>query len=554
MAPPLDTEGHTTGRPTRKPRLWEWTTSHHSRKALLASILLLVLMHGLLVPIGSIPRLAPRSDGYLMIHILISWAILGSALLILAATALLLAWHLYKRSIPGALFAASTIGLCALYLWFEPRVIALTVWSGVGLAGSVAFFMALRRYGAHWGLIPKGIMVLPLVGTLGLFLIDRYGFSVIDVSNTTPVIGERVSIRIAGIFDVPAGATAVYLFPAQEGPVRGRTETVYYRAEQDNRHTAAVEYVAFSRPFAMPTFFAGETQAKCQGGDICWNSKITIPGTYQIGVAIPHPFLPWNTLLIPGPSIDIAVSDAQREAAHLEDEAAFLYNVLCDAVQTRQTTSWAFLREHHSCGGFLGARAGTDPDVPVWDEERETADTRPPMSIEGGMLCLRDTAQSPYTGQAKVCMPYAGDPQAPLPERDTIHISFAWGGSVFWIFEDEAISTFNDLAREEGKKRFPGFDLPHYAGILRLDEQGDGYHTFRFGHLEFYTPRDDKGRPLEKTSVSSVLATFGPDRRLCLFYTISRHNNPPDAYFTDPDHWEECTAIVDPPQNGDVAP
>lgn len=468
----------------------------------------------------------------------------------LAAAALLLVWHLYKRSITGALFAAGTIALCVICVWFETRGIAMAVWSGVGLAGSVASFMALRQHGVHWGLLPGGILGLPLIGTLGLSLIAHHGFSVTQVSNTTPLLGEKVSLTITGIFDVPAGDTAVYLFPAQEGPVRGRTEPLYYLAERDHRYTAAVHHTAFPRPRDTPAFVAGETKEECQGGDICRKPDIAIPGIYQIGVAIPHPFLSWNTLLIPGPVIDITVSDAQRESVHLQDEAAFLHDALCDAVQARQTRIWAFMREHHPCGGFFGARAATDPDVPVWDEYREKSDTRPPMSIKDGMLCLNDTAQAPYTGEAKVCMPYAGEPKAPLPEPDMIVLSFHWGGSEHWIFEDEAIGTFEDIARDEGKKRFRAFDMPNYSGNLVLEDQGDGHHTYRFKRLDSYAQHKYGGQPSTGKWVSSVLATLGPDHRLCLFYELVGQTSLPDDHFTDPTHWAGCTVIVDPPQGG----
>ena len=166
------------------------------------------------------------------------------------------------------------------------------------------------------------------------------------------------------------------------------------------------------------------------------------------------------------------------------------------------------------------------------------------------MLCMENTALAPYTGHAKVCMPYAGDPQAPLPDSGTIDISLDWGESMFFISEWEAIATFEDIARTEGKKRFRGFNMPNYSGILELDDQGGGYLTYRFEGLDIYNRPRYGGTPSMGKWVSSVLATLGPDHRLCLFYAIQDHKHLSDDHFTDPTHWEECTVIVEPPQVG----
>jgi hypothetical protein len=359
----------------------------------------------------------------------------------------------------------------------------------------------------------------------------------VSVSNETAAPGQDISVTVKGLFGVPTGFVAVYLFPTDQNLPKGGIEPVYYIAEQDGRITTGYSSVHFPSPVHTIQITAGEQKWKCRGGDICHGADGPALGAFRVAVGVTNPLNSRSTILVMGPNLHIGKTQAQEESESLKDEAEFLHTQLCQAVKEQRPTKWGFVFEKVQCGGFQGARPSIDPDTPVWDEEYDRVDKRPPLFVENGKLCMNNTPVMYYTGRAKVCMPYTGDSSAALPDANAVDIELEWSGGQLQLEDHRAREIIQKEIWKHADELFPedyqaGESLLQHTDNLVWGEIGNSYMTT----FAYQTPNP-----------TWVRVTVDGDFRVCLFAYKGERNDRDVPNFTEPKDWDRCTVLLEGP-------
>lgn len=463
--------------------------------------------------------------------------LVAMAALSIAVTFSLFIWFVRRRETLGTFATFVTLIIPTYTAVTDPTRATTAFLLGLAIPSAYMFWMRLRSRAFDWKTLAWGVLAWPAISAAAIVVTGGPTLFAVSTSHTTAAPGEEVSIVVTGILGVPAGTMSVYLFPdGRDAPKEGYEPPFFY-AEMDSRITAGHSRIRFPLPQHSASFTAGNANSQCGGGDICNGASMPLLGDYTVAVGIPNPFYSWNTMLVVGPKIRIEESQAQREAALFEDEADFLYKQLCQAVKERSTTQWGFAFEQAYCGGFQGARPSIDPDTPVWNKERDRADTRAPLFVEEGNLCLVDTPTAYYTGKAKVCMPYAGDPLAPLPDAATVEVALEWSGGQMRFEGHSAREIIQKEIWTHASKLFPE-DI--HAGEAML-EHADNLVWHEAGETRSTTFAYQTATP------TWIRASVDADFRVCLFAYKGERYGAHIPNFADPQNWKRCTVLLAEP-------
>lgn len=458
------------------------------------------------------------------------------AILCLAGTFGLFIWFVSRRKIFGGLFTMLTLVVVAYMVLSDPFRMMAAFLLGVAIPSAFMCWKLYRNHHFGWKLAAWFCLSWPAVSVVGILLTGPYLFSV-SVSKETAAPGEDISVTVKGLFGVPTGFVAVYLFPTEQAMPKQGSEAVYYIAEQDGRITTGYSTIHFPSPVHTIQITAGEQKWKCQGGDICQGADGPALGAFRVAVGVTNPLNSGSTILVLGPELRIGKTQAQQESANLKDEAEFLHAQLCQAVKERRDSKWGFVFEKIHCGGFQGAKPSIDPDTPVWDEKYDRVDERPPLFIENGNLCMSDTPVMYYTGRAKVCMPYGGDSLAELPDSKAVGIDLEWSGGQLRFEGHYAREIIQEEIWKHADKLFPednkaGKTLLQHTDSLLWDEMGSLYATT----FAYQTPNP-----------TWVRVTVDADFRVCLFAYKGQKNGREVPDFTKPEDWNRCTVLLEEP-------
>lgn len=507
-------------------------TVHHHRITYAGALCLAVL--GLFLTPLVFYALQARHSYYVVLTSPIHVAL---AALLVAATFGLLIWFVQKRKIVGSLLTLATLAPVVYLAGTEPVRATTAFLLGMAIPAVFICWKMYRTKQRNKLMLLWILCAWPMISAVGILLTAPHTFSVLHVSKEIAAPGETVSVTVTGLFGIPAGQMTVYLFPVDHPMAEEGYEPPYFIAESDHRVTAGHSLVRFPVFVHTASITAGNQEWECRGGDICSGSEGPGEGEFRVAVGVPNPFYSWNTILVMGPLIRISETQAQRDAMLFEDEANFLYEQLCSEIHERKSSPWDFMVESIPCGGFLGARAAADPETPVWNTKRNRVDDRPPLSVEEGQLCLNNTARPPYSGQAKVCMPYAGDPNMPLPESSTVRIDLEWSGSNFIVITTQAKKTLQEEVRKNAKILFPETYQSKDAEIHNVYvpewREIDGKHMTVFQHTA--SPR------------TWVTAIVDPTSTVCLFSYGRKAFEDAMPEFVVPENWKDCTVLLQEP-------